>query len=187
MKPTKARRYSRLVEYQIAQVNVGRLLAPRDSPQLAGFFAALDPVNAAADRAPGFVWRLQTEEGNATAITAFEWDRGDSHGVLINMSVWTSVEDLAAFVYGELHRSVLLQRRTWFQTVAEPTTCLWWVPAGHRPSITEAEERAGPLAGPRSHPGRVLVPAPVRATGPERGADATARTSRLALPSLIAR
>jgi len=141
MKPTKARRYSRLVEYQIAQVNVGRLLAPRDSPQLAGFFAALDPVNAAADRAPGFVWRLQTEEGNATAITAFEWDRGDSHGVLINMSVWTSVEDLAAFVYGELHRSVLLQRRTWFQTVAEPTTCLWWVPAGHRPSITEAEER----------------------------------------------
>ncbi len=139
--PIKARRYSRPVEYQIAQVNVGRLLAPRDSPQLAGFFAALDPVNAAADRAPGFVWRLQTEEGNATAITAFEWDRGDSHGVLINMSVWNSVKELAAFVYGELHRSVLLQRRTWFQTVAEPTTCLWWVPAGHRPSTDEAEER----------------------------------------------
>ena len=134
------------MEYQIAQVNIGRLAAPEDSAQLAGFFAALDPVNAAADAARGFVWRLQTEEGNATAIVAFEWDRRDSHGVLVNMSVWRSIEELASFVYGEFHRAVLLQRRTWFQTVAEPTTCLWWVLAGHRPSTEEAEVRLALLA-----------------------------------------
>lgn len=131
----------RHVDHHIAQVNIGRLAAPADSEQLAGFFAQLEPVNAAADGAPGFVWRLQTEEGNATAIVAFEWDQGDSHGVLVNMSVWESIEQLAAFVYGDLHRAVLRGRRAWFQTVAEATTCLWWVPAGHRPSTDEAEER----------------------------------------------
>ncbi|HYY17220.1 MAG TPA: DUF3291 domain-containing protein, partial [Streptosporangiaceae bacterium] len=67
---------------------------PLDSPLLADFVAALDPVNAAADIAPGFIWRLQTEDGNATAVRAFGWDAGDSAGVIINMSVWASVEDL---------------------------------------------------------------------------------------------
>ena len=129
------------MEHEIAQVNIGRLVAPRDSARLAGFFAALDAVNAVADGAPGFVWRLQTDEGNATGIAAFEWEGDDGHDVLINMSVWRSIEELAAFVYGEFHRAVLLQRRSWFETIAEPTTCLWWVPAGHRPSTEEAEER----------------------------------------------
>jgi len=138
------------VAFELAQVNIARLVAPRDSPQLEDFFAALDAVNALADAAPGFVWRLQTAEGNATAITAFEWDRGDSDGVLVNMSVWRSIEDLANFVYGESHRAVLRRRRSWFQAVAEPTTCLWWVPAGHRPRTVEAEERLKLLraAGP---------------------------------------
>jgi hypothetical protein len=129
------------VPFELAQVNIARLLAPRDSPQLEDFFAALDGVNALADSAPGFVWRLQTEEGNATAITAFEWDRGDSDGVLVNMSVWRSIEDLANFVYGESHRGVLRRRRSWFQTVVEATICLWWVPEGQRPTTGEAEER----------------------------------------------
>ena len=87
------------VDYALAQVNVGRLRAPLDSPQLAGFVAALDPVNALADAAPGFVWRLQTEDGNATAVRAFEWDQAGSAGVIMNMSVWQSPEALAAFVY----------------------------------------------------------------------------------------
>src|ERR1700681_1927368 len=108
--------------YHIAQVNIGRLLAPLDSEQLAGFVAALDPVNASADRTPGFVWRLQTEDGNATAVRAFEWDAQDSAGVIINMSVWASVDQLAAWVFGPVHRAVLRQRRDWFQSVAEATT-----------------------------------------------------------------
>ena len=86
------------VDYLLAQVNIGRMRGPLDSPLLADFVAALDPVNAVADTAPGFVWRLQTEDGNATAVHAFEWDRAGSAGVLVNMSVWESVEALAAYV-----------------------------------------------------------------------------------------
>ncbi len=83
----------------LAQVNIGRLLAPLDSPQLADFVAWLEPVNAVADGAPGFVWRLQTEDGDATALRAFSGDaEGADGGILINMSVWESVEALAAFV-----------------------------------------------------------------------------------------
>ncbi len=127
------------MSFQLAQVNIARLLAPVDSPTLADFVAQLDPVNASADTAPGFVWRLQTEAGNATAIQAFEWDVHRSAGVIVNMSVWRSVEDLAAWVYGPMHREVLRRRRSWFEQVAEATTALWWVPAGHLPSTQEAE------------------------------------------------
>ena len=96
----------------LAQVNIGRLVAPLDSPQLADFVAWLDPVNAVADAAPGFVWRLQTEDGDATALRAFEDDaEGADGGILINMSVWESVEALAAFVFGDAHREVLRRRR----------------------------------------------------------------------------
>jgi len=92
------------VDYVLAQVNIGRLLAPLDAPRMADFVAALDPVNAVADAAPGFVWRLQTEDGNATALRVFAEDaEGADGGILINMSVWESVEALAAFVYGGAH------------------------------------------------------------------------------------
>ncbi|MDQ0379934.1 DUF3291 domain-containing protein [Amycolatopsis thermophila] len=127
--------------YELAQVNVGRLAAPLTSPQLKDFVDALDPVNALADAAPGFVWRLQTEEGNATAVPAFQWDAGGSAGVIVNMSVWRSVEDLAAYVYSGEHREVLKRRREWFERMREAFTALWWVPEGHRPSTDEAEER----------------------------------------------
>ena len=130
------------MSYELAQVNIGRLAAPLDSPELAAFMAALDPVNAAAEQAPGFIWRLQTEDGNATAVRAFEWDAGDSAGVIINMSVWASVEDLGAFVFGNgLHRQIMRQRRQFFQLMREAYTTCWWVPAGRRPTPAEAEDR----------------------------------------------
>ncbi len=129
------------VDYLLAQVNIGRMLAPLDSAQLADFVAALDLVNAAADVAPGFVWRLQTEDGNATAVQAFQWDRAGSAGVLVNMSVWESVEALAAYVYSDTHRQVLKRRRQWFEQMAEAYAALWWVPAGHTPTTAEAEGR----------------------------------------------
>ncbi len=91
------------MEYQLAQVNIARLRAPVDSPLLTDFVAALDPVNAVAESAPGFVWRLQTEDGNATSVRAFEWDQAGSAGIIVNMSVWESVEALAAFVYSGPH------------------------------------------------------------------------------------
>lgn len=127
--------------FELAQVNVARLAAPLDDPALAGFVDALDSVNAAADTAPGFVWRLQTEEGNATAIQAFTWDVAGAAGVIVNMSVWTDVQHLADFVYGELHRQVLRRRREWFQSMREAWMTCWWVAAGHRPGTDEAEQR----------------------------------------------
>lgn len=127
--------------WQLAQVNIGRLQKPLEHPQLAAFVEALDPVNAAADSAEGFVWRLQTDEGNATAVRAFTWDAGQSSGMIINMSVWTDVEHLTAFVLSDLHRAILRQRRRFFQRMPEAYLACWWVPEGHRPSTDEAEER----------------------------------------------
>ncbi len=129
------------MDYVLAQVNIGRLREPLDSPRLAGFVAALDPVNAAADAAPGFVWRLQTEDGNATAVRAFEWDQAGSAGVIMNMSVWASPEALAAFVYSDTHRAVLTKRRQWFERMTEAYTALWWIPRGTTPSPQDAEDR----------------------------------------------
>jgi hypothetical protein len=130
-----------VVTYELAQVNIARLRAPLESDELADFVAALDPVNASADGAPGFVWRLQTDEGNATSVAAFEWDAGDAAGVIVNLSVWKSVEDLADWVYSGIHRQALRRRREWFHRVDEATVALWWVPAGHEPTTDEAEDR----------------------------------------------
>ncbi len=137
----------------LAQVNIARLRAPLDDPLLADFVAALDPVNAAADAAPGFIWRLQTEDGNATAVRAFEWDAAGSAGVIVNMSVWESVEVLAAFVYSPEHRPVLRRRREWFEMMAEAHTALWWVDRGAMPTTAEAESRVRHLRahGPTPH------------------------------------
>lgn len=152
------------VGYQLAQVNISRLKAPLTDPLLADFMVALAPVNAVADAATGFVWRLQTEDGDATAIRAFEWDVRGSEGVIVNMSVWTGIPTLMDFVYGDAHRVVLRRRRRWFERVAEATTALWWVPEGHRPTTGEAELRVLHLRerGPTAHAFTVreLYPAP---------------------------
>jgi Domain of unknown function (DUF3291) len=131
--------------YDLAQVNIARLRAPIDSPELASFVAELDPVNAVADAAPGFIWRLQTEDGNATSVRAFEWDQAGSAGVIVNMSAWESVEALAAFVYSGPHAAVLRRRREWFERMAEAYSALWWVPAGARPTTADAEDRVASL------------------------------------------
>jgi hypothetical protein len=154
------------MSFEPAQVNVSRLLAPLDSPLLTDFVAALDEVNAAGDRAPGFVWRLQTEDGNATAVRAFGWDVGESHGVIVNLTVWKSVEDLGDYVFSGAHLAVMRLRRTWFERAVEATTALWWVPAGHRPSTDEAEDAVRQLRaqGPsqRAFTFRQPFPAPHR-------------------------
>jgi Domain of unknown function (DUF3291) len=129
------------VDYVLAQVNVARLRAPLDSPLLADFVAGLDPVNATADAEPGFIWRLQTEDGNATSVRAFEWDAAGSAGVLVNMSVWESVQALAGFVYSGVHRQVLRRRRRWFEPMAEAYTALWWIPRGHVPTTCASSAR----------------------------------------------
>jgi hypothetical protein len=99
--------YAAAVTFDLPQVNVSRLLAPIDSPMLAEFMAALDEVNAEGDAAAGFRWRLQTEDGNATVVRAFGWDVGDSHGVIVNLTTWASVQALGDFVFSGQHLQVM--------------------------------------------------------------------------------
>ena len=96
----------------------------------------LDDINALADQTDGFVWRLQTDEDNATALRPYEDDRD-----LINISVWESIEALSAFTYHSDHVEVFRQRQEWLEPSAEATPIMWWVPAGHIPKIEEAIER----------------------------------------------
>ena len=119
----------------LAQVNVARILAPLDSPQLADFVANLVPINALADASPGFVWRLQTEAGDATALRVLggEW--------LVNLSVWESIEALRTFVYRSAHADVLRRRQEWFERSDEAFVALWWIEAGSIPTLADAEER----------------------------------------------
>jgi hypothetical protein len=133
--------------HHIAELNIGRALAPVDSPLLDEFNAALDPINALADAAPGFIWRLQTEEGNATAIRPFADDR-----MIVNLSVWESIDALADFVYRSGHVGVMRRRREWFERI-RVYMVLWWVPAGHTPSVDEALARLDHLRehGPTPH------------------------------------
>lgn len=105
-----------------------------------GFVARLAEINALADGSPGFVWRLQTPEGNATYLRPYEDDR-----ILFNLSVWETVEDLRRYVYRSAHAEVLRRREEWFQKFGAPVVALWWVPAGHLPSIDEARKRLAHL------------------------------------------
>jgi hypothetical protein len=122
--------------YHLAQLNIARMLAPLTDPLMAGFVAGLDAINALADNSPGFLWRLQTSEGNATDLRPYEDDL-----ILVNLSLWASLADLSTFVYKSRHRQVLQQRGQWFQHFDGPYLALWWVPSGHIPSVEEAKER----------------------------------------------
>jgi hypothetical protein len=122
--------------HHLAQLNIGRLHAPIDSPVIREFADALDPVNALAEASPGFVWRLQDDEGNATSFRPYEDDL-----VAINLTVWESVETLADFAYRTDHAAYLRRRREWFERMEDAYLVLWWVPAGHRPTIEEAVAR----------------------------------------------
>jgi hypothetical protein len=121
--------------WHLAQINVAYAVAPLDSPQLADFMAALDPINALADQSPGFVWRLVGGGGNATDVTV-----DGKPGLLVNMSVWTSPESLFDFVYKTAHTKIMARRREFFHK-AEVFLVLWWVPAGHIPTVQEAMTR----------------------------------------------
>ena len=145
----------------IAQLNVGVLQAPLDSAELADFVAALDQVNAIADAAPGFVWRLRDGDGNdATSL------RPRGPDLLVNMSVWVSLESLRAFVYRNgQHLDMLRRRREFFRPLDEAHQVLWWIPREHIPDLDEAfskldlVRRDGP--GPDAFTFREQYPPPV--------------------------
>ncbi|MGW3709372.1 DUF3291 domain-containing protein [Streptomyces albogriseolus] len=163
-----------MTAYELAQVSIARLKAPLDTPLLKDFVDNLDPVNADADAADGFVWRLQSDDGDATAISVF----GDPW-LIINMSVWRDQDALTAFMYRGRHREMLSRRREWFERVEEAMTTLWWVPAGHRPSVAEAENRLLRLRahGPTPYAFTLRTSFPPGAAGERQGVDRSA-TSR---------
>jgi len=121
--------------FELAQLNIALMKEPLESPLMAEFVANLDGINALAEAAPGFVWRLQTEEGDATAL------RPLGENVLVNMSVWRDVESLQDYAYKSAHADIMRRRKEWFDRMAEAYLVLWWIPAGHRPDVAEASAR----------------------------------------------
>jgi hypothetical protein len=156
------------MEWHLAQLNIGRLRAEVDDPSVAEFMDNLDPINALAETSPGFVWRLQTDEGNATAIRAFP----DDPLMALNLSVWESIEALADFAYRSAHTGFLRRRAEWFERLGEVYQVLWWIPAGTTPTVEEAIARLDHLRtvgpGPEAFTFRQPFPHP---DGPAVAAD----------------
>lgn len=153
-----------VTRFHLAQANIGLLRAPIEDPIMEGFRSQLDSINALADCSPGFVWRLQTEDGNALAIRPFADER-----MAINMSVWESLEALQQYVYGSAHVGPLRDRKQWFESIEGPILVLWWIPVGHVPTVAEAQERLAHLKERGPSPGaftfRTPFPSP---DGPSR-------------------
>lgn len=148
-----------MARYELAQLNIAQMRTPIDAPGMADFVANLDRINALAEAAPGFVWRLQSDDGNATAFRPF----GDS--TLVNLSVWANVEALNEYVYKSAHVEIMKRRKEWFDRMQDAYMVLWWVPAGHHPDEAEAMQRLQTLRamGPteRAFTFKQNFPAPV--------------------------
>ena len=124
-----------MAEKYLAQLNIARLAAPLESPQLKDFVGNLESINQLAEASPGFIWRLQTVDGDATSIDYF----GSEY--IVNMSVWKDADSLHDFVYRSAHAPIMARRKEWFERMSEAYQVLWWIPAGHEPSLEEADER----------------------------------------------
>jgi hypothetical protein len=151
--------------YQLAQLNIGVIKGPMDSPVMADFAGNLDRINALAESMPGFVWRLQTEDGDATAIRPFE-----NENMLVNMSVWRDIEALNDYVYRSAHVELMRRRKEWFERMDQAFLVLWWVPAGHRPTVAEAMVRLESLREKGPTPGAFTFrhPFPAPDVAPEQ-------------------
>lgn len=152
--------------WHLAQMNVGTARYPLDDPRIAGFTDRLDAVNALAEASPGFVWRLQSDSGNATDIKV-----SDDPLFIVNMSVWESAEALFDFVYRTVHSKVMARRREWFERPAEAYQVLWWVPAGHRPTPEEGLARLDRLR--REGPSAAAFTFKAKFPPPDRAGPAT--------------
>jgi hypothetical protein len=127
--------------HHIAQINVARMVAPLGDSRMAGFASRIDEINALAEASPGFVWRLKSETGDATSIQAFA-----DPTILVNMSVWESIDALHDYVYRTTHRELVRERKNWFLPYDGPYYALFWIPSGHVPTVDEGKERLAYLA-----------------------------------------
>ena len=123
-------------KYHLAQINIAKMKAPLDDPIMSEFANALDEVNRVAETSPGFVWRLQTASGNATDFRVYSDPQ-----ILVNISVWQSVEQLKTYVYKSLHGDFFVRRRKWFEKYQGEHFAMWWIEAGHLPTVEEARDK----------------------------------------------
>lgn len=123
-------------KFHLAQVNISKLLEPIDSLLLSDFVAQLGEINALAEQSKGFVWRLKGDNENATALRVFEDDM-----IIINMSVWETIEDLKDFIFKTAHAHVMRGRNQWFEKSKEAMLALWWIPENEKPTPQDAKER----------------------------------------------
>jgi hypothetical protein len=130
-------------EYHLAQLNVGRLQAPTDDPRVAEFMANLDRINGLGKRMPGFVWMMEGSGEPGTGNT--ENAIGDDPQFVANLTVWKDVQSLERFVWGTVHKQFYDRRRDWFEVMSDQHFVMWWVPAGHRPTLEEALARLDDL------------------------------------------
>lgn len=124
------------MDYHIAQINIARMLAPLDTLQMADFVANLDRINALAEGSPGFIWRLKGEGNDATTLRPFPDD-----WLIVNMSVWETIEALHQYTYYSAHVEIFRRRGEWFSKLGTPAMVLWWIPAGHIPDLAEAKAK----------------------------------------------
>lgn len=122
--------------YHLAQINIARMLAPIDDPVMADFVANLPNINALAEQSPGFVWRLQSDSGDATSIQVYE-----DAMIIVNLTVWENPAALRTYVYKSDHYGFLRDRKRWFEKFDGPYYAMWWVSAGHIPSTEEGKQR----------------------------------------------
>ncbi len=145
--------------FHLAQINIARMRTPLTDPNMSDFIAQLEEVNGLADESAGFVWRLADDSGNAATDVRIP---GDDR-VLVNMSVWESVEALQAFSYKGRHAELLRHRSKWFEP-GSTRLVMWWIPAGSIPSVEEAIDKLDTLEkdGPtrEAFTFRELFPAP---------------------------
>ena len=125
------------MEYQLAQINIAKLVKPIDHPQIADFVNQLDEINALAEQSKGFIWRLKDDENNdATGFNPFE-DRN----MIVNMSVWKDVDSLKEYVYNSGHVKVFIRKKEWFEKPTKAHMALWWIEKDRTPTIEEGKER----------------------------------------------
>jgi hypothetical protein len=124
-----------MTSYHLAQLNIAKMKYAAEAPEMAEFMNNLDRINALAEQSPGFIWRLQTEEGDATEIDFFGPD------ILVNMSVWENSKSLHDYVYLTSHARIMSRRKEWFERFGDSYTVLWWIPAGSIPTLEQAKEK----------------------------------------------
>lgn len=122
--------------HHIAQINIARMLAPLDTPVMADFVANLDRINALAETGPGFVWRLKGDGNDATSLRPY-----NDNQIIVNMSIWESIEALHQYTYYSGHVEIFRRKKEWFEKMSSPALVMWWIPAGHIPTVSEGKAK----------------------------------------------